>query len=344
MKQRNRNIACIVGCILLFILILDPSRAIAGASEGIMLCVQTVIPSLFPFLFLTAVFQNTFSGRNPRFLRPLSAMCHMPRNAEMHILTGLIGGYPVGARCVYQAYQCGGISKKGAQRLLGFCNNAGPAFIVGILGPMFTHRSALWIIWMSHIICALFVGWLLDDCLSEESSILQAKSIPITKHLENSVATMAFICGWIVLFRALLNYCKDWFLWSFPTWLQVAFAGVLELSNGCIILTEISDESFRLILAEGMLSFGGFCVLMQTSSVTKELGLKYYFPGKLLQTLFSVTLCCFLCYPLYHNLSILKLGVILLIPSAILCVILKNRKINIEFSKKVRYNDKKAYT
>ncbi len=44
---------------------------------------------------------------------------------------GFVGGYPVGARTAIALYENGQCSKTEAERLLAFCNNSGPAFILG---------------------------------------------------------------------------------------------------------------------------------------------------------------------------------------------------------------------
>ena len=101
---------------------------------------------------------------------------------------------------------------------------------------------------------------------------------------------MAQVCGWIMLFRLLIAYLNRWFLWYFKDWVQIAINGIVELTIGCTALHYIENEGLRLILCSAMISIGGLCVAMQTASVINELSLKFYFPGKLLQTGFSVLL------------------------------------------------------
>ena len=102
---------------------------------------------------------------------------------------------------------------------------------------------------------------------------------------------MGYVCGWIFLFRILIGFIDRWFLWLFPTDLQVILYGVLELANGCCSLGEIADVGTRFVVAGGMLAFGGFCVAMQTASVVGDLGMKHYLKGKVMQTLFNIALC-----------------------------------------------------
>ena len=71
-------------------------------------------------------------------------------------------------------------------------------------------------------------------------------------------------------------------LWS------AALSGLLELTNGCILLNSVPEESTRFLLCTAFLSFGGVCVLMQTVSVVKELGIRFYLMGKIFQCVISV--------------------------------------------------------
>ena len=105
-----------------------------------------------------------------------------------------------------------------------------------------------------------------------------------------SIRCMAQVCGWIVLFRVLLAFLERWLFWLFPGELRVLFTGMLELSNGCISLSSVENTELRFLICAAMLSFGGLCVTMQTVSVTQGLRLRFYFPGKFLQTAVSVFL------------------------------------------------------
>ena len=53
------------------ILILDSRTALIGAQEGIVLCLQTVIPSLFPFFMLSNLLTGSLMGADFRILRPI---------------------------------------------------------------------------------------------------------------------------------------------------------------------------------------------------------------------------------------------------------------------------------
>lgn len=285
MKFDKRVLTGIAAIVSMFILILDSKTAYLGAYEGIILCFTTVIPSLFPFLVLSSVITAAVGGRRIPLLNYLGRLCRIPVGSEPLLLIGLIGGYPVGAQCITNAKKSGQLTDRDAKRMLGFCNNAGPAFIFGMTGQLFQNRAASWVLWLIHILSALAVGAILPGEITEKSTVKPNHSHSAS--IGQSVRTMGTICGWIVMFRIVIAFCQRWFLWLFPIEISVVFQGVLELSNGCVALNSVKDESLRFVVCSGILAFGGICVWMQTLSVTDGISTVHYLPGKLLQTCIS---------------------------------------------------------
>ena len=301
MKSRNHIWTGIWGFAALTLLILDAQTALIGAKEGITLCLFTVIPSLFPFFVLSNLINSAFAGQRISFLKPLARWCGIPAGGESLLLLGLIGGYPVGAQCICQSFHDGQLNRKDAVRMLGFCSNAGPAFIFGMASGLFTSQWAAWFLFMIHVISAVAVGLLLPNKSKTTCSISGSSPIGISKSLERGIRTMALVCGWVVVFRVIISFCRRWFLWLLPPEAQIIFTGLLELSNGCVSLYSLPVESLRFLLCACFLGLGGMCVAMQTVSVTKELGTGLYFPGKLLQCGISFLLALPVQYLLFED-------------------------------------------
>lgn len=280
----------IVSALVMLLLILEVKTAVKGIQEGIDLCLRTLIPSLFPFLIVSAMLTAWTVGSQLKPLRWICTLCRIPAGSESLFLAGLLGGYPVGAGNVAQAYRTGQLSKEDAGRMMVFCNNAGPAFLFGILGPQFSDRTTVWYLWAVHISSALLCGTLLPGETGEASKITGRNPITLTKAMEQAVKTMAQICGWVLLFRMVLEFLEGWLFWLIPDGLCVLISGFLELSNGCILLQGISDETMKFLLSSVMLAFGGICVWLQTVTVCSGIDCRRYLPGKLLQMLLSALL------------------------------------------------------
>lgn len=274
----------------MLLMILDTKTAIAGAQEGITLCLMTVIPSLLPFFMLSILLTGSISGIQSKLLSPISRLCRIPQGSESIFLIGLLGGYPAGAQAVADCFASGQLRKEDARRMLGFCSNAGPSFLFGIVASVFSQRSSSWLLWLIHIFSALAVGMLLPGGSNCSNVLSQQKNVTVPEALTRSVKTMAKVCGWIIVFRVILAFFNRWFIWMFPTPIRVVIFGIAELTVGCTSLSAIQCEGLRFILAAAFLGFGGICITMQTVSVTEKTGCSMYIPGKLLQCLLSILL------------------------------------------------------
>ncbi len=264
-------------------LILDSATAIKGCRDGLALCVGSVIPALFPFLVLSPILTGALRFRLPQWLR--RAM-KLPENSDGLLIAGCLGGYPIGAQCIASAANSKQLSKEDAHRLMAFCCNCGPGFVFGICGSFFASGWAALSLWLCHIGAALLVGMLLPGKESFGKSYVPAK-IGLTQAVTGAVKAMAQICGWVILFRCLLNFLQKWVLWRVKGPALALICGWLELTNGCFFLEAIPNEGLRLVICEMILSFGGVCVAMQTASVTEKNGLGLYLPGKLAQMAIS---------------------------------------------------------
>lgn len=338
--QLKKVLSLSVTAFIMVLMILDTEMAFYSANEGVDICLRTIIPSLFPFFFLSGIINSALIGTNSPILRPISTLCRIPAGGESLMILGLIGGYPVGASAVYGAYSAGSINRNSAQRMLSFCNNAGPAFIFGIFSPLFENKLALWALWGIHIGSAIAVSMLLPAVKSEECTQSSHHSITITRALHLAIRNTATVCGWVVLFRIAIGFLNRWFLWLFPKEWQVLLCGLLELSNGCISLSLISADGLRFVVASVILAFGGICVAMQTATVIGDLSPKSYWLGKAMQTAISLLLSAITQSFLFPE-GAIHFPFILYIPG-ILALTYPMLKKTVAFPKNMRYNKEKS--
>ena len=285
---------------LLFILtIIFAKDVVVGAAIGIELCLRVVIPSIFPLLLLSLLLCQNCGNNDLFFTKPLCRFVHIPQSAASILILAILGGYPVGAQAVTTLYKNKQLNKYEAQRMLAFCNNAGPAFIFGLLGSNFSNKYASVLLWIIHIGSALLVGHIYKRTpKSNRCNIINPKD-QNTPIMRSTVITMGIICGWIILFRTIIYILQPLISSHFHENSYPLIFGFFELTNGCILLKNIPFEYERFVLASALLSMGGLCVGLQTRSITGELGFGQYIPGKIVQTCISVILSYFVCYILY---------------------------------------------
>ena len=251
---------------------------------------KSVIPALFPFFMLSALLTGNIGRQTGSVLKPLGKFVGIPAGSEVLFLTGLLGGYPIGARCVADACRRGSLSREDSRRMLAFCNNPGPSFLFGIAAGLFPSAWYAWLLWGIQIVSSMAAGALLPGKSRQSAAISSAGGISITAALMQAIRSMVAVCGWVILFRVLLAFLNRWLFWLFPATFQIVLTGILELTNGCLALDSIDHIGLRFLLAAGFLSFGGLCVTMQTLSEGAGTDTSLYFPGKCLQTLISLWL------------------------------------------------------
>lgn len=287
--------------VLALLLLTCGNTAAQGVRDGISLCLASVIPALFPFFvaaqLLTSLGAAEVLGRTagPLFRR----LFGIDGAGAAAFLLGLLGGYPVGVKTTGSLVRQGFLSSEDGARLLTFCNNAGPAFILGIVGNGVFHssRAGVWL-YLLHAASATAVGLLLcrtGGATKPPAVPRTAPAVPVKKPptslaaafieaVQSGVHAMAGVCGFVIFFLVLLRLAEGT-LGSLPP----LAAGLLELTNGILRLTP-NRRGF--ITAAGLLGWGGLSVHGQTAAVLSGSGisLRRYLPAKALQGALSAVL------------------------------------------------------
>lgn len=283
MKNRNRTLA--FGALGMVLLILDSHCAAVSAAEGVELCIKTVVPALFPFFVLSILVTGSIRGRSGG--TPFGRLLGISAEEEVIVFTGLLGGYPIGAQSAAEAYGAGRISQGQANRLIMFCSQAGPSFLFGMVGQQFDTMKSVWFLWAVQILSAASVAMLIPPENGAAQGGNVVSTISTGAAMKKAVAAMGAVCGWVVLFRVVIGFLQRWIFWLLPENIQILFSGILELTNGCLMLRSIADERLRFLVAAILLNFGGICVVLQTASVANILSMGRYLTGKALQAGFA---------------------------------------------------------
>ena len=133
---RNRRFFTVAAAAVLGVLVLAaPQAAKQGFASGTALCLDSVLPALFPFF---VVCELLMAAPPPAvLLRPLQRVLGLESaEAAQAVVLSWVGGYAVCARLAGQLYGAGKISRRDAVRLqiLGCCS--GPGFVIGCVGGL----------------------------------------------------------------------------------------------------------------------------------------------------------------------------------------------------------------
>ena len=273
------------------LLLLRPQEAAQAVREGLALCAGTVIPSLFPFfvvvsLLLQLGLAETLQGVCAPFMGP---MFHLRGICALPLLTGLLGGYPSGAKTAADLYTQGQITRREAELLLGFCDNCGPAFLLGYVGAgVLGDARAGAYLYLIHVLSALLAGMVLCRlCPGRDPALpggrTAARGVPFPQALtaagSGAVTATLNTCAFVVLFRVLAALL--------PPVLPGAALGVLEMVTG---VSALSPGRAGFVWAGAIVGWGGLSVHCQALSAAAPLSFRWHWAGKALQAALSAAM------------------------------------------------------
>lgn len=287
MNRRGRKDLCLILCGMLVWFLADAKRLRLEAAKALTLCAGTVIPALFPFMAVTGLLVQLGFGQwmAPHMAGLMAPLFRLPGCAGSALLLGLVGGYPIGARTAAELYASGYLTRQEAERLLTFCNNSNPVFLISVLGVgvFGSVRRGLWL-WLIHVGSALVTGVLFRGLGRGRRTVppavsFQAVSFPkaFVSAVWEAAAGMLSVCAFVTLFYVLVSP-----LASLSGPLAALAVGCAELFS----LTPLLDGSrLSFILAAGCAGWGGLSVLCQTAAVLDgtDLSLRPCLLGKLTQ-------------------------------------------------------------
>ena len=201
-----------------FALVAWPREAMEAMKDGLRLCGNVIIPSLFPFFVLSSlVVELGLSRWLGRMMEPVMAPLFRVGGACATALAlGIVGGYPVGARTAISLYRNGQCSRTEAERMLAFCSNCGPAFIFGVVGAgIFGSGAAGLLLYACHLAASLCIGVGFRFYKPSEGPragtssdrSFQAVSFPVafTSSVTGALTSTLNICAFIPFFTVVLR-------------------------------------------------------------------------------------------------------------------------------------------
>jgi len=195
------------------------------AKNAIYLCLDIVIPSLFPFFVLSRIIIPYISlFPCPKILkRFIERVLYLPYYTIFIILLGFISGYPSGAKMTRDLLDEKLIDSRQASKLLPMANNSSPLFIVGTIGAGLFKSVKLGVFlllihWVSGLTASIITGKLAFRNRNDnpihyggahhyeyKKSALTTVSLPalITASVEEAAILCIKVSGYIVFFAVI---------------------------------------------------------------------------------------------------------------------------------------------
>lgn len=264
-----------------------PETASKGVYDGMMLCLKNVVPSLFPFMIVSSVIaQSGLTYKLSGVLSPLmNAVFRQPGAAFSVIVLSQIGGFPVGASLIKQLYEKGELTEEQGQRLMVFCINPGPAFVMSYIGSsLLNSLQAGVIIYISVVASSLILGFFtrfFADFTPTEKQIKKdgfaSPSEIFVRSVKSASKTMLSVCSWVVVFSCIEQLLL---LLKLSQGEQLFLSILLEVTNGC----KNAVGLLPLPAIAGAIGWCGVCIHFQVMDtiIKVRLKLKYFLATRVL--------------------------------------------------------------
>lgn len=282
-----------------------PEQTASGAEVGLELCLNRVIPSLFPMMVISVMavesgLANTIGNR----LAPVSErLFGLPGQAAAALLLSLMGGYPAGAKAVVGLYESGAVTREQAGRMALFCFCAGPAFLIGMVGGVTGSPVGGWLLMAVQAVAVCVTGILvcrIKPLASQErffsTAVTRDKGASeiIVASVRKSADAMLQVCLYVVIFSAVRNLTEavgatDIIVSALTSaglsrqTAQAVLPVLFEVTGGCI-----SAARAGLPMIAFAVGFGGLSVQTQVLAITEKLNVNK--PAFMLARLFQGTL------------------------------------------------------
>ena len=301
-----------------------PAACREAAGKAAETVLTLLLPSLYPYFVLSSLFLSM--GWAKALERPLApvmrALFGLPGVCAGPFLLGLTGGYPIGAKSAAALYASGQCSKRQCIQLLTFCNNSGPAFLVGAVGAgIFGDTRAGLLLYFAHVLAAVAAGMLSRLFFKPEKggkAETPAFSPPRFSAAFSAAAVQALssvgtIAAFVLLFAvltALLRACGALTLLTdalsalltpfgaSPALSQALVGGFFEITAGISALDAAAGGfCARMTAAALILGWGGVSVHAQVLALIlpSKLPMKPCLAGKAIHALFCAALTRALC-------------------------------------------------
>lgn len=299
--------------ILFFIILLFPGQTFIGASSGLTLWLETLVPSLLPVMILS----NFLISTNLAGILAYPAYILFFRFLGLSIfgsyalLCGFLCGFPMGVKVLADLRTKDMISEEESTYLAPFCNNVSPAFTINYLFSQHLNEkllpvsAVLMIVYGAPLLYGLITNPFYrkkntgrtSSVFSANKASFTAPNIAVTDAcITNGIQSITKLGGYMILFSVFTSMMD--LIPHSSELLKAVLTAVLEITTGIYRLSALSlPLPIRTILLCTATVFGGFCCAAQSQAMLNTLGISFrrYLRSRASITViaFFMTLCLF---------------------------------------------------
>lgn len=289
---------CLFVFLFLAILLIFPSSASEGVQNGLNYSANLLLPSLFPFMVLSSfVIRSDFSEFIGKAFAPVTKFLFgLPKICSSAIILSLVGGFPVGAKCVQLLYDRKKITETQAQRMMLFCVCSGPAFLITAVGAIMLKNITVGIIlYISQVLSCIILGIISKYIYISEKRIKETvNNKTFSDKTENTdkdiisafilscsdgASSIISMTALVLIFSLFINVAEKNGITSFISEIfnllgmnsnmsNVILPIILEVTGAC---NKICDGGMPLWVMSFAVGFGGMCVHLQIFDILRNI-------------------------------------------------------------------------
>ncbi len=315
--KKSAVIVCALALAVMAALIIDPARYTQSITNGLLLYVASVLPSMLPFFFLSGLLTASglasyLAGKGGKIV---CKAYHAPPIGLYVMLVSILSGYPVGAKLTAELHSQGLLDDHGARKIVPFTSATGPMFLLGAVGAniLQDYRAGLCIL-AAHYLATILNGFIFRGRRSQLRNTPLPCSAPQMDKLlwntaYNTVISLLISAVFIVMFNLLADILSAVGVFglltralhalSIPTDVANALVyGIAEMTRGCVLVSHTTAPiAMQASLCCLLVSFGGCCVALQSIAYLAQCHVNplYFLLTKITQSALAFGLCYLFC-------------------------------------------------
>lgn len=232
-----------------------PKAAANGFAEGMSLCVNSVLPALFPFFVVSSLIFHAPGNRIlATALSPLTKFCGIRSDdAPLILLLSWTGGYAVCARMIGEAGRRNTLSYQEASILLvlGCCSS--PGFVIGWIGGLMLGNLRLGILLYVLQLAANFLSAAVLTLSGKlcsppgpapsPSGVETRSPLSLPQAISEAVDSSLSVCGCVLFFRVTISALEAVFPIQTVMLAHAGLCGIFEITSGCSAFAQLGGAS-----------------------------------------------------------------------------------------------------
>ena len=304
----GQKLFCVMSVIALALTFVYSDAAISAMSEGMRLCVSTLIPSLFPVMVLSELLVRSGAAEllGKLFGAPISRLFGISREGSVAWILGTLCGFPIGMKCALSLYERGKISRAELEHLSTFCNMPSSAFLIGAVGAsLFGSKDFGIILYVSHAASCVIVGFAGKFYFSGkkkeyfwgDGSLCESRkgcAASFVGSVTSSAMGMLFICAFVLFFSSVTGILRVLIEEiSLSEQVSALIFGFFEMTGGVVAASELELGAAIPVVA-AVTGWSGLSVHFQLIGIcgSHKPSFRPYFLAKIASALICAALTC----------------------------------------------------